>query len=229
VANADLRLGAGVAPVLEAHAAVSRERFRGVRHSAGWDPSPAITVARGRAGLLLDAKFREGFPCLQARGLSFDAVLYHTQLMELVDLARTFPEATIILNHIGRPLGIGPYADKRDEVFAEWQEGISAVAACPNVVAKVGGLGNPISGFDWHQRSVPITSTELAEMVAPYYLYTIEQFGAHRCMFESNFPVDKVSYSYTVLWNALKRLSQDFSTEERAALLYGTATQTGFS
>jgi L-fuconolactonase len=227
VAYADLRLGAAVAPVLEAHAAASQGRLRGIRNSAGWDPSPDITVARSQApGLLLDAQFRQGFACLQRYGLSFDAVLYHTQLLELVDLARTFPETTIILNHVGRPLGVGPYAGKRAAVFAEWQQNINAVAACPNVVVKVGGLGNPISGFDWHQRALPPTSAELADAVAPYYLFCIEQFGVNRCMFESNFPVDKASYSYTVMWNALKRLSTDFSPAQRAALFYGTATQT---
>jgi predicted TIM-barrel fold metal-dependent hydrolase len=227
VAYADLRLGAKVAPVLEAHAAASKDRLRGIRNSAGWDPSPDITVARTQApGLLLDARFREGFACLQRYSLSFDAVLYHTQLPELVDLARAFPETTIILNHVGRPLGIGPYAGKRAEVFAEWQQSISAVAECPNVVVKVGGLGNPISGFDWHQRAVPPTSAELADAVAPYYLFCIEQFGVERCMFESNFPVDKASYSYAVLWNALKRLSQDFSPAQRAALFHDTAAQT---
>ncbi len=226
VAHADLRLGAAVAPVLEAHAATSPERFRGIRQSAGWDPSPTLTVAKSQApGLLMDAKFREGFACLQTYGLSFDAVLYHTQLPELVDLANAFPEVTIILNHVGRLLGIGPYAGKREAVFEAWQQSIRAVAACPNVVAKVGGLGNPISGFDWHQRAAPPTSSELADTAAPYYLFCIEQFGADRCMFESNFPVDKVSYSYTVLWNALKRLSKDFSTEQRAALFHDTAAQ----
>jgi predicted TIM-barrel fold metal-dependent hydrolase len=134
-------------------------------------------------------------------------------------------ELPIILNHIGRPLGIGPYAGKHDEVFPVWQEAISAVAACPNVVVKVGGLGNPISGFDWHQREIPPTSAELAETVAPYYLYCIEQFGANRCMFESNFPVDKASYSYQVVWNMFKRISQDFSQAERAALFHDTAAR----
>ena len=148
------------------------------------------------------------------------------QLPELADLAHAFPATTIILNHVGRPLGIGPYAGKRAEVFAEWKQGISAVAECPNVVVKVGGLGNPISGFDWHQRAVPPTSAELAETMAPYYRFCIEQFGAERCMFESNFPVDKASYSYAVLWNALKRLSQDFSPAQRAALFHDTAAQT---
>jgi predicted TIM-barrel fold metal-dependent hydrolase len=226
VGNADLRLGANVAPVLEAHLAASDGRLRGIRNSAGWDPSPDITMARAQqAHLLLDPVFRQGFACLKQYGLHFDAVLYHTQLPELVNLANTFPDTTIILNHVGRPLGVGPYAGQRAAVFAEWQQHICAVAACPNVVVKVGGLGNPISGFDWHQRAVPPTSAELAEAMAPYYLFCIEQFGAQRCMFESNFPVDKLSYSYTVLWNALKIISKELSVAARAALFHDTATR----
>ena len=226
VSNADLSLGSAVAPVLEAHIAASGNRFRGIRFSLAWDASPDITSASARTqGLLTDAKLREGLACLQRYGLSFDALVYHPQLMELVDLANAFPDVTIILNHIGRPLGTGPYAGKRDEVFEDWKRGMIAVAACPNVVVKVGGLGNTISGFDWHQRSLPPTSTELAKTMAPYYLFCIEQFGVNRCMFESNFPVDKASYSYTVLWNAFKRMTRDFSQGELSALFHDTAAK----
>ena len=226
VSNADFSLGDAVAPVLEAHMAASGNRFRGIRFSLSWDASPEITPASSRTrGLLSDPKFREGFAYLQRYGLSFDALVYHPQLTELVDLANAFPEVTFILNHIGRPLGTGPYAGKRDEVFADWKKGITAIAACPNVVVKVGGLGNTISGFDWHQRPLPPTSTELAKTMAPYYLFCIEQFGANRCMFESNFPVDKASYSYTVLWNAFKRITRDFSKSELTALFHDTAAK----
>ena len=143
----------------------------------------------------------------------------------MVGLANAFPEVTIILNHIGRPLGTGPYAGKRDEVFEDWKRGITAVAACPNVVVKVGGLGNTISGFDWHQRTLPPTSTELAQTMAPYYLFCIERFGVNRCMFESNFPVDKMSLSYPVLWNGLKKIVASFSEDEKNAMFSGTATR----
>ncbi len=226
VSNADLTLGAAVEPVLEAHMAASSNRFRGVRFSCAWDASPEIASGRSNSpGMLLDAKFREGFACLEKLGLSFDALLYHTQLGELADLARAFPGVTIILNHIGRPLGVGPYAGKREEVISEWKKGINTVAACPNVAVKVGGLGNTISGFDWHQRAIPPASAELAGTMAPYFLYCIEQFGPNRCMFESNFPVDKASFSYTTIWNAFKRISQDFSQEERLALFHDTAVK----
>ena len=178
VSNADLSLGAAVSPVLEAHMAASSNRFRGIRYSLAWDASPDITPAGSRTqGLLSNAMVQEGLSSLQSHGLSFDALVYHPQLMELVDLANAVPEVTIILNHIGRPLGTGPYAGKRDEVFEDWKRGITAVAACSNVVVKVGGLGNTISGFDWHQRALPPTSTELAKTMAPYYLFCIEQFG----------------------------------------------------
>ena len=226
VSYADLSLGAAVAPVLEAHAAAGQGRFRGIRHSTSWDASPEVNPGRGTPqGLLLDSKFREGIACLQQNGLSYDALVFHPQLNELADLAQAFPDLTIILNHVGRPLGIGPYSGRREEVLPVWKQGIDAVAACPNVVVKVGGLGNTISGFDWHQRNFPPASIELARAAAPYYLYCIEKFGADRCMFESNFPVDKLSCSYNVVWNAFKRLSKDLSKEERSALFHDTAVR----
>lgn len=218
VGFADLTLGAAVAPVLEAHIAASRNRFRGIRFREIRHTSPK--------GFLLDPKFREGFACLQKYGLSFDAGLNHTQLMELVDLSRAFPDTPIIVNHTGVPLGTGPCARKREEVLQEWKRGITALANCPNVVMKLGGLGMGIFGFGWHQRATPPSSAELAEAMAPYYLWCIDQFGADRCMFESNFPVDKMSYSYTVLWNAFKRISEGFSPEDRSALFHDTAVKT---
>jgi predicted TIM-barrel fold metal-dependent hydrolase len=206
--------------------AASGNRFRGIRNSSAWDASPEITSSRSRLeGLLLDTRFREGFACLQKYSLSFDAWLYHPQLMELADLARAFPDTIIILNHIGGPLGIGPYSGKRAEVFQEWKRGITTLATCPNVVVKLGGLGMPICGFGWHERATPPGSAELAQAMAPYYEFCIEQFGVNRCMFESNFPVDKQAYSYTVMWNAFKRIARDFSPEERAALFHDTAAR----
>jgi len=226
VSFADLTLGSRVAPVLEAHIAASKNRFRGIRHISAWDASPDIVASRKPPqGLLLDPKFREGFACLREYGLSFDAWLYHAQLMDLVDLAQAFPDITIILNHIGTPLGIGPYAGKRAEVFHDWQRGIAALATCHNVFVKLGGLGMPRCGFDWHERATPLNSAELAEAMAPYHRYCIGQFGADRCMFESNFPVDKESYSYTVMWNAFKRICEGFTPQERSALFHDTAAK----
>jgi len=226
VGFADLTLGTAVAPVLEAHIAASRNRFRGIRYTSPWHENIAIVTLRNRPrGVLLDSKFREGFACLQKYNLSFDSWLYHTQLMDLVDLAKAFPKIPIILDHIGSPLGIGPYARKGEDVFQEWKCGITALASCPNVVVKLGGLGMEMCGFGWHKRSTPPSSSELAETMAPYYLWCIEQFGAARCMFESNFPVDKISYSYTVIWNAFKRISKGFSPEDRRFLFHDTATR----
>ena len=226
VGNADLMLGDGVAPVLEALAEAGKGRFKGIRCTAAWDASPEITTARANsAGMLANAEFRKGLACLDRMGLSFDCIVYHPQLREVADMARAFPDLTIILNHVGRPLGIGPYAGRREELMPEWRAGIDAVAECPNVVMKVGGLGNPISGFDWHQRPFPPGSGEIVTASEPYYLYSIEKFGADRCMFESNFPVDKQSCSYTVCWNAFKRLAKDFTASEQADLFHNTAAR----
>ena len=213
-----------MAQVLEAHLAASPNRFRGIRHSTTWDESEAIR-SDARPGLLADSAFRRGFACLQRYGLSFDAWLYHPQLPELVELARAFPDVTIILDHIGGPLGVGPYKGKRDEVFQAWSKGIADLSTCPNVTVKLGGFGSTRSGYDWHERAVQPASAELADTMAPYFDFCIEKFGVHRCMFESNFPVDKASYSYVAIWNAFKRITQSYSAAERQALFHDTAAR----
>ena len=224
VGFADFTLGDAVAPVLEAHIAASDGRFRGIRHACPWDANPDIRRYRNAPqGLVLDSKYREGFACLQKYGLSYEGWLYHTQLSELADLARAFPDISIILNHIGGLLRIGPYVGKEDEVYEAWSKGIAELAQYSNVTVKLGGLGMPMCGFGWEERGAPPTSEEMAEAISPYYLFCIEKFGPERCMFESNFPVDKVSGSYTVLWNAFKRVSEGFSASERSALFHDTA------
>ncbi len=225
VSFADLMLGSQVASVLEAHLAASPNRFRGIRNSCSWDESPAIRVSHSNPPreLYLNSRFREGFAALRQYDLTFDAWLFHPQIPELVSLARAFPETTIICDHFAGPLGIGPYAGKREEVFQYWKEGIRELATCPNVVVKLGGLVMAINGFGFHKGDKPPTSDELVAATSPYYRFTIEQFGPNRCMFESNFPVDKVSCSYLVLWNSFKKMTRDFSPAERTALFRDTA------
>jgi len=225
VAFADLARGAAVREVLDAHFAASPERLRGIRHAAGWHHSYEIRNSHSNPpqGLLSSVMFREGFAQLQPLGLTFDAWLYHTQIDELVELARAFPETTIVLDHFGGPLGIGPFAGKSEAVFAQWRQSINDLARCSNVVAKLGGLNMAVNGYAWHKQARPPTSQQLAEATQRYYLHTIERFGVKRCMFESNFPMDKVSCSYAVLWNAFKRIAEPFSPAEKAALFHDTA------
>ena len=227
VSYADLCLGAAVREVLEAHIGAARGRFRGIRHAAGWHASEQIRNSHGNPGehLLRDAKFREGFAQLAPLGLSFDAWLFHPQIGELTELARAFPDTLIVLDHFGGPLGIGPYAGQADAVYAAWRGDIDPLARCPNVVAKLGGIHMPVNGFGWHKREPRPNSQQLAEASARYVLHTIERFGPERCMFESNFPVDKVSCSYLVLWNSFKRLAAGFSAAEKAALFHDTAAR----
>jgi len=221
---ADLKLGARVTPVLEAMQAASPDRFRGVRHSTGWDPSPEL-VNRDIQGVLASDQYRAGARVLAGMGLCLENSLYHPQLAELAAFARAIPDLTIILNHIGGLVRVGPYANRDDEVLPAWRQGIAAVAACPNVIIKLGGVGQRRFGFDWHERAKPIGSAELAAALSPLMQYCIEQFGPDRCMFESNFPVDKVSYSYNVVYNAFKRLSIGYSAAERAAMFHDTAVR----
>ena len=224
IGHANLNLGERVTPVLDALQAGSPNRFRGIRHSASWDPHPEVE-SRGFEGQLASDQFRTGARVLARRGLCLENTLYFPQLPELAAFAQALPDLTIISNHIGGLMRVGPYANRDAEVLATWRRGIAAVAACPNVVMKLGGLGMPRLGFDWHTRNKPIGSEELAEAMAPLLTYCIEQFGPNRCMFESNFPVDKVSYSYNVLYNAFKRVSKPYSATERAAMFHDTAAR----
>jgi L-fuconolactonase len=198
-------------------------RLRGFRYLANWDASPAIMGAASGPHILADYKFRKGFAYLNKYNLEFDTWLFHPQIPDCVSLARAFPETTIVMNHVGGPVGVGPYAGRRKEIFEEWKKGIDDLASCPNVMIKLGGLGMTLNGFGWHERPAPPGSEELANTIAPYINYCIDRFGVGRCMFESNFPVDRVSYSYTVIWNAFKRITKSFSASERAALFHDSA------
>jgi L-fuconolactonase len=227
IGHANLNLGERVTPVLEALQAASPNRFRGIRHSVTWDPHPEVenTAAHKIQGQLASDQFRAGARVLARMGYSLEAWLYHPQLPELAAFAKAVPELTIVLNHVGGLLRTGPYANRNDEVMATWRNGIAAVAACPNVVVKLGGLGMTRTGFDWHTRNKPIGSEELAASMGPILTYCIEQFTPARSMFESNFPVDKVSFSYNVMYNAFKRLSKGYSASERAAMFHDTAAR----
>ena len=227
VGTAPLDEGDGVAATLDAQIAASPARFRGIRHVVAWDESPETPVARAAPppGLMASDAFRAGFRHLAPRGLTFDLWCYHPQLSEAVTLVRAFPDQTVILDHFGGPLGVGPYANRADEVFDDWRERMVELAQCPNVVAKLGGINMEVNGFGWHSRSRPPYSWELMEATRRYYETMIELFGVDRCMFESNFPVDKVSCSYTVLWNSFKRLVAHYSEDEKRALFHDTATR----
>lgn len=221
---AELKLGSSVKAVLEAQMAAAPDRFRGIRRTGAWDADPRISRASA-PGLYLDKTFRQGFAELASLGLVFEAVVRHPQLSDVIDLAQAFPDTTIVLNHLGGVAGIGVYAGRREEIFVEWKKSTVDLAACPNIVIKLGGINMDYSGFGWHERPKPPTSEELCEATGRYYETAIENFGPDRCMFESNFPVDKISCSYPVLWNAFKRMTNGFAAGERAKLFHDTAVR----
>jgi predicted TIM-barrel fold metal-dependent hydrolase len=227
VGHVDLRLGGSAREVLEAHIRAGGDRFRGIRHITAYDPDPTLMnpAYSPPAGLMGDRTFREGFACLAPLNLTFDAWLYHPQIGDVTALARAFPGTGICLNHVGGPLAIGSYGGKRDEIFATWAASIRELASCPNVVVKVGGMAMRINGWDFHEKADPPSSETLAAAWKPYVETCIEAFGANRCMFESNFPVDKGSYGYAPFWNACKILAKGTSAAEKTDLFSGTATR----
>jgi predicted TIM-barrel fold metal-dependent hydrolase len=226
VSHVNLLLGEGARPVLEAEIAAGNGRFRGIRHSSPWDADPEVAgiYAARPKGLLLDPTFRRGFACLAPLGLSFDAWLFHPQIGELADLAHAFPDTRIVLDHCGGPIGIGSYANRRDEIFPVWKASIQKIAKCPNVVVKLGGLAMRLLGYDFHERAMPPSSEDAAAAWRPYIETCIEAFGPGRAMFESNFPPDKGQCSYQVIFNAFKRIAAQYSDAEQTALFSKTAT-----
>ena len=227
VGYADLARGRSAAAVLEAHIAAGNGRFKGVRNVAAWDPDPEVMGGPKICdpGLYLDARFREGFALLGEFGLTFDAWLYQTQLDDLIDLAHLFPAQAIVLNHTGGVLGVGRYSGQRQHLFAQWHRAIRELAKCPNVHMKLGGLGMRRSGFGFHGQAPSSTSAELADAWRPWLETCITEFGAERCMFESNFPVDGASCTYRVLWNTFKRIAAGASEAERNSLLHDTSVR----
>jgi len=226
VSHADLCLGDALEEVLAAHVEQSKGLFRGVRHAGAHDDEPALMIAgRAPADLYADPEFRRGVGLLGKLGHTYDTWHYHHQNPGFAELARAVPDTVLVLDHFGTPLGVGRYAGKREEIFQQWKKDVAEIAQCPNVVAKLGGMAMPDNGFGWMGRELPPTSDEFVEAQARYYHHTIECFGPERCMFESNFPVDKLSISYPVLWNGLKKIAQGFSDAEKDALFGGTATR----
>jgi L-fuconolactonase len=227
VGHADMMLGSRVEPVMTALARAGGDRFRGIRHGVSWEAEAATLRPNPstRAGMLADKKFREGVALVGRLGLSYDVSLYHTQISEVADLASALPNTRIVLNHVGGVLGLGSYRGKRDEVFARWSSSIKALAARHNVFVKLGGLGQSYTSLRFDEDVEPPSSEMVAARFRPYIETCIAAFGTSRCMFESNFPVDKISYSYQVFWNACKLMARGASSTEKADLFGGAAAR----
>jgi predicted TIM-barrel fold metal-dependent hydrolase len=223
----DLMLADAAGPVLDRHIEAAGGRFRGVRSTSAWhaDPEARGSIVSPPPGLLYEPAHRRGIAELTKRGLVFDAWMYHTQLADLADLAHAMPDTAIVLNHQGGPIGIGPYEGRRQEVFEDWRYFMRKLARHDNVAVKLGGLGMLMAGFDFQDRDLPPASDDLAQAWGPYMKECIDIFGPTRCMFESNFPVDKGTTSYVVLWNAFKKIAADYSEDEKHALFFATANR----
>jgi L-fuconolactonase len=226
VGTADLMLGSRVEPVLEAHLQAGGGRFRGIRPTAAWHESPQVRALDIQPHLLMQAQAREAIRCIGQLNLVLDLWLFFTQLDEALDICRSFPELTVVINHAGGPVGIGPYENQREAVFEVWRQRIAALAECPNAVIKLGGLAMRYGGFNFNKLSLPPSSDLLVEKWKPYVDVCIDAFGPRRCMFESNFPVDRGMCNYHVLWNAFKKMTRRYSPEEREQLFSGTAAET---
>jgi predicted TIM-barrel fold metal-dependent hydrolase len=228
VGAADLSLGDAALPVLEAMARVGGGRLRGIRNPVAWHEHPEVrsSTAKLRPGVLTDPAFRRGAALLARFDLALDIWAYHTQLGDVFDLARGLPDVRVVVDHFGGPIGTGPYENDRSRLMAEWRPAMQRLASLPNVRVKLGGAGMPVLGFGFERGATPPSSSQVAQACRPFVEDCIAMFGVERCMFESNFPVDKGGFSYHVLWNAFKRLAQAASPAEKAALFADTAIST---
>ena len=227
ISHANLQLGDRLEAVLEAHAEAGQGRFRGIRHAGSRDDSGAPLLIPGRAipNLYAQADFRQGMKKLGELGYTYDTWHYHHQNPAFGELAKAVEGTTMILDHFGTPLGVGHYAEKKADIFTQWKKDIAKIAEYPNVIAKLGGMAMPDNGYGWHQRAKPPTSDEFVEAQKDYYLHTIDCFGPERCMFESNFPVDRFSLSYSILYNGFKKIVANFTENEKQQMFYATAAR----
>jgi predicted TIM-barrel fold metal-dependent hydrolase len=218
VASADLALGeATVQAVLEAHAEASSGLFRGIRQlPGGHRGGPA-------RDLLAEPAFRNGVAQLGRNGYTLDIFATYRQLPALAGFARVVPDTTLILNHIGMPI-YRHSESSREAVMSVWREGLRQLAPCPNVLVKLGGIGMDSQfGMGWIGKESPPTSDAVVAWWGDDIRFCIDTIGPHRCMFESNFPVDRWAVGYTVLWNAFQKMAAAYSREEQDALFSGTA------
>ena len=216
VGSVDLTYGNKLQPVLEKAVNISEGRLKGIRMllASHTDPRISSGAVKSDLGLMLHPNFIDGAKCIQNANLSLDFWIYHTQLNEMEKIARSLPDLTIILNHIGGPIHLGEYEGKQAATHREWRSAMMRLSRIPNINVKLGGLGMAVNGAKFHNNKFPPNSVQLSDVWKPWIYETIDMFGFDRCMFESNFPVDKGSCSYGALWNAFKILAKDMSDDE---------------
>ncbi|AWW74627.1 amidohydrolase [Erythrobacter sp. KY5] len=227
VGHADLMLGESAGEVLDGLQAAAPGRFRGIRHAGAWDADPEVLGPpfAHPPERYLDTGFRRGFAELGKRDLSFDAWILEPQIPDVIDLAHTFPDTPICLDHCGTPLGMASYSGKLEERFGVWRENMIELGKCENVMVKLGGLAMHNCALPEQGPAAGIGSEELARLWKPYIETCIEAFGTKRAMFESNYPVDRWGATYPVLWNTFKRITSGASADEKADLYAGNAAR----
>lgn len=229
VSHANLLAGDGVEAVLEAHDAAGAGLFRGIRHATAFTDDPVFHTAHTGAGPgdMLRPAFVAGAQVLARMGFSFDAWLYHTQIAELVALAKEVPELTIVLDHLGGRLHATSTSPTASDIHASWRAAMTEAAACPNIVLKVGGIGmDNVFGTGWASLDAPPGSEQVASFWGDDVRWCIDTFGPSRCMLESNFPVDRQTLPYAVLWNAMQIMTDEYSESEKHDLFAATAART---
>jgi predicted TIM-barrel fold metal-dependent hydrolase len=227
VGYADLRHGDAVGELLDRGLAAAPDRLRGIRQCTMEESDPEVwryVPHPSPAGILSHPQFRSGLKQLASRNLVFDTAVFYRQLPDIARIADEFPSLTIVLNHVGQATGLTD-PNRAAEVFAIWRQNMSDLAQRPNVICKVGGMGQPYFGFGFELRDKLPTYLELASVWRPWAETAIEIFGMERCMMESNFPADRRSCDFVTLWNALKHIVTSASRSDKNALFHDNAAR----
>jgi predicted TIM-barrel fold metal-dependent hydrolase len=219
VARIDLTQGDAVRGLVEQHLLAAGGRLRGIRDALAWADLPHFDTRPDNRTKLDSPVYRAGARALAEAGLSFDVAVFHTQIGQLTDFARALPQLTIVLNHLGCPIGPGPDARRMKEVFPVWKKSLALLAEQPNVVIKLGGLGQ----FWENPPGANPSSEALSQSWRPWIETGIGAFGVHRCMFASNFPTNAPVGSLGNTYNAYKRIVHGCSAQELQALFRGSA------
>lgn len=215
--------------VLDTHQAAS-PLFKGVRDMLACHDSRKIMDFNEKGRVMPRDDFRKGYQRLGKRNLTYDAFLYSYQLKDFIDLATAIPATKVVLDHIGTPIGlvnpvggVGKTTKERAKIKAEWYEDLASVATIDHVQLKLSGLFMPIVGFNYHLRKTPPSLNEVVDAIAPHVEFALKQFGVERCMFASNFPMDKVSLSFEMLYDAYFKIVENYSEADQRKLFYDNA------
>ncbi|KAF1019636.1 MAG: hypothetical protein GAK29_03848 [Acinetobacter bereziniae] len=218
--------------ILKLHQKASK-RLRGIRRMAAFHEDKGVHNWTDTPHLYTQKKFLKGFEQLAQHNLSFDAWVYSQQISDVIELAKNFPETSIVLDHLGTPAGLfgkvgqntGLSKTARENIFYQWQEDIAELSTRPNVYTKMSGLFMPVLGHQFYKKKQLASKQQIIDLVAPLFLHALESFGTYRVMFASNFPMDRVNTSLVNIIDAFSDIVMQYDENALEKVFHHNAKQ----